>query len=68
VRPEVLIEDPAPLITPPTPLPRTGNGRGLLVSAAALLLAGALPSALVLGLGRRARRPVRKPALERIPS
>jgi nitrous oxidase accessory protein len=64
VRPEVLIEDPAPLITPPTPLPRAGDGRGLLVSAAALLLAGALPTAIGGGRGR----PVRRPALERIPS
>ena len=68
VRPEVLIEDPAPLIAPPTPLPRAGDGRGLLVSAAALLLAGALPAAIVLRLGWRGRRPVRRPALERIPS
>lgn len=43
VRPEVLIEDAAPLTSPPTPLPRAGDGRGLLVLSGALLLLTAVP-------------------------
>jgi nitrous oxidase accessory protein len=58
VKPEVLIEDAAPLMAPPTPLPQAGSGRGLLALSALLLLAAAGP-AVWLTSGRRVRRAVR---------
>ncbi len=60
-RPEVLIEDSAPLMRSPVPVPTTGTGRGLLLASAALVVLGALPVVLARGL----RRPALRPALGR---
>jgi nitrous oxidase accessory protein len=57
VRPEVLIEDQAPLLSAPTPLPRAENSRELLTVSAVLLLAALAPL-----LPRLVRRPFGLPA------
>jgi nitrous oxidase accessory protein len=43
VRPEVLIEDHAPLMAAPTPLPATADGRGLMTLTALLALLAVVP-------------------------
>jgi nitrous oxidase accessory protein len=43
VRPEVLIEDQAPLMAAPTPLPAAGDARGLMTVTALMALLAAVP-------------------------
>jgi nitrous oxidase accessory protein len=59
VRPEALIEDPAPLMAPPTAMPTTGDGQSLLAASTVLLaLAGGTLWLLRPRRRARARRPV----------
>lgn len=62
VRPEVVIEDRAPLMTPPTPMPTTGSGHGLLAASAALLLLAGIPAWRL--RGRRRSKMTRPPRRE----
>lgn len=56
VRPELVIEDTSPLMTPPTPLPVAGDGSGLQLLSALLVIVGALPLLWARG-GLRTLRP-----------
>jgi nitrous oxidase accessory protein len=63
VRPEALIEDPAPLMVPPTAMPTTGDGHSLLAASIVLLvLAGGSLWLLRPRQRARARRPIAVPS------
>jgi hypothetical protein len=58
VRPDALIEDPAPLMAPPTTPPAAGDGRGLLVASTGLLVTA---GGALWFLRSRRRAPARRP-------